>query len=274
MSVERTAFYQPDELIGEARKAIAAIEGQGETIDYLTFVPDGEPTLDSNLGKEIYLAKETGHKVAVITNGSLLWDPSVREGLSVADAVSVKVDAADKATWRAIDRPHRALDFDEVLNGIRIFADEYNGTLLTETMLIGGVNDGTQTLGSTAAFIENLTPKTAYVSIPTRPPAEQHATPPQEQRVTEAYALYSARIPHVELLTGYEGNAFSSTGDARTDLLSITAVHPMREDAVRDLLAKSGASWGIVNDLLGNGELVAHTYRGKRYYLRRFHPTT
>ena len=96
MPLERAPFYSPETLIGEARAAIAEMGCQGETIDYLTFVPDGEPTLDANLGKAITLAGKTGHKVAVITNGSLLWDPSVRDDLSAADAVSVKATRGER----------------------------------------------------------------------------------------------------------------------------------------------------------------------------------
>ncbi len=47
----------------------------------------------------------------------------------------------------------------------------------------------------------------------------------------------------------YEGNAFAATGDAAADLLSITAVHRLREDAVAALLARSGATWDSVQEL-------------------------
>ena len=49
----------------------------GKPIDYLTFVPDGEPTLDGNLGEEIELLRTLGTKVAVISNASLACRPDV-----------------------------------------------------------------------------------------------------------------------------------------------------------------------------------------------------
>ena len=67
---------------------------------------------------------------------------------------------------------------------------------------------------------------------------------------------------------GDEGNAFSSTGDAATDVLSITAVHPLRADAVAALLAKTGADFGVVRRLIAEKKLVEEQYQGQRYYLR------
>ncbi len=91
------------------------------TIDFLTFVPDGEPTLDFGLGETIRLLRPLGIDIAVITNGSLLWRDDVREGLDDADWVSVKVDAAENAVWRHVNRPHPDLDFGTVREGIARF---------------------------------------------------------------------------------------------------------------------------------------------------------
>jgi hypothetical protein len=73
----------------------------------------------------------------------------------------------------------------------------------------------------------------------------------------------------VEFLIGYEGNAFAFTGNVKEDLLSITAVHPMREEAAAELLKKANASWQIIDELLRNGELVRLEYEGKIYYMRK-----
>lgn len=53
------------------------------------------------------------------------------------------------------------------------------------------------------------------------------------------------------------------------DLLSITAVHPMREDAVEALPARAGGDWPTVHALIAAGQLVETTYGGHRFYLRR-----
>ena len=74
----------------------------------------------------------------------------------------------------------------------------------------------------------------------------------------------------MEYLIGYEGDAFAFTGDVRQDLLSITAVHPMRESAVRELLGRAKAEWSLVEELLTEGKLKEVDYLGSRYFVRCF----
>jgi wyosine [tRNA(Phe)-imidazoG37] synthetase (radical SAM superfamily) len=68
MQVERRSFYDPEEVVQDVWDRVQRSTEAGETIDYLTFVPDGEPTLDVHLGREIELLKPLGIPIAVITN--------------------------------------------------------------------------------------------------------------------------------------------------------------------------------------------------------------
>ncbi|MFO8173488.1 MAG: radical SAM protein [Longimicrobiales bacterium] len=268
MQARRQPFYEPDAVVEAVRRQVEAARRGKEGIDYLALVPDGEPTLDVNLGASIRALRPLGIPIAVITNGSLLDHPGVREDLLDADWVSVKVDAAREGSWREIDRPHGSLSLTAVLEGVEQFAADFPGHLQTETMLIEGFNDGEGDLRATAKFVEGLHPETAYISVPTRPPAEAWARAPGEFVLARAFGIFSERIPQVELLSGYEGDAFASSGDARRDLLSITAVHPMRESAVHRTLEAAGSDWDVVAGLVETGELVEVEFGGHRYYLR------
>jgi wyosine [tRNA(Phe)-imidazoG37] synthetase (radical SAM superfamily) len=135
---------------------------------------------------------------------------------------------------------------------------------------VDGVNDGAGHLEALAGFLARLQPDRAYLSIPTRPPAEPWALPPDEGSVNRGYQILGKNVQQVEYLIGYEGTAFASTGDVEEDLLSITAVHPMREDAVRQFLARAGAAWAVVQRLVAQDRLVEAEYDGYRFYLRRF----
>jgi len=270
MLARRQPFYDPGRIAREVEKRLAAATAAGEQVDFLAFVPDGEPTLDANLGRTIDLLKPLGVPVAVITNGSLLARDDVREDLSRADWVSLKVDAVDETLWRRVDRPHGGLALPDVLAGALAFAERYEGELVSETMLVGGLNDGERCVAGTAAFLARLQPSCAYLSVPTRPPAEPWVRCPDEGTVTRAYEQVAGVVARVELLTGYEGDAFAFTGDAEQDLLSITAVHPMREEAVAAFLERAGAPWAVVDGLLARGDLAATRYAGHTYYVRAF----
>ncbi len=262
MSVDRAKFYNPSEIFDEAKKRVEEVE----RMDYITFVPDGEPTLDINMGKEIKMLKELG-RVAVITNSSLIWREDVREELKNADAVSIKIDAITYNLWKKINRPHPKLEIERIIEGIKEFSDEFEGKLLTETMLINGI-DYSQELTKIAELLKEIKPSIAYISIPTRPPAEKWVEPAGEEVLLMAYDIFS-NVSRAEYLIGYEGNEFSSTGDVVYDLMSITAVHPMREDAVEKLLKENNESWEVVEKLIKEGKLMEMEYNGKKFYMRK-----
>lgn len=266
-------FYPPEEIARAVTERVRAVERAGERIDYLTFVPDGEPTLDVNLREAMSLLRPLGYPIAVISNASLASRAEVRETLKKADWLSLKVDAVDEGVWRRINRPDERLSLAPILEGIELLAGEYFGTLTTETMLVPGVNDADAELRAVAAYLDRVAPAVAYLLAPIRPPAEAWVRMPDEALVARAYEIFSAELDEVECVVGEETGSFASTGETEADLLDVMAVHPMREDSVRDLLAKAGAGWEIVQRLLDEGRIVAVEHAGRRFYMQSFSRT-
>ncbi len=267
--VERRDFHPPQDLLEEIEEHVRSARDHGESIDYLTVVPDGEPTLDANLGTLLELLRPLDIPLAVITNATLIDQAGVRKDLARADWVSLKVDTVDEEVWRRIDRPHRSLHLPSILEGMRSFASAFSGRLITETMLVAGINDGADPLSRTAAFLRSLRPDTSYLSVPTRPPAEKWVTAPDEEHLNRAWQIFDAHGLSVEYLNAYEGNRFAYTGDVEEGILGITSVHPMREDAVRAYLEKAGSGMELIEGLVQEGKLVTLEYDGRTFYLRK-----
>lgn len=267
--LDRMEFYKSNDLINDVLNKVAEARKKKEHIDYLSFVPDGEPTLDINLGKEIDMLKSLEIKIAVISNASLITNSFVRNDLAKADWVSLKVDAVSEEYWRQIDRPHGSLKLKDILKGISAFSNMFKGTLVTETMLIKGVNDSQNEISKIASFLMDINPNKAYIAIPTRPPAEKWVKSACEHNINRAYQIFTEKLDTVEYLLGYEGNAFAFTGDAEDDLLSITSVHPMREDVLNEFLLKSNTDTHLIKRLIIEGKLVETEYSGKKFYTRR-----
>ncbi len=270
------AFFPPEKISHQVARLLEAVRARGETVDYLTFVPDGEPTLDSRLGEAIDALRGLGTgslepSIAVISNASLVWRREVRAALRRADWVSLKVDSVDADVWRRVNRPHPDLKLPDILAGIELFARNFTGTLVSETMLIEGVNDSAGGIAALGAFLVEAGIRRAYLAIPHRPPASAGVRGPDETALTHAYQILAARGIEVELLTGHEGEDFAYSGNLRRDLLAITTVHPMRESAVRVLVEKARSDMSVVARLLDSGELKRVVHAGEPFYIRCLH---
>jgi wyosine [tRNA(Phe)-imidazoG37] synthetase (radical SAM superfamily) len=266
---QREVFYEPGEILDAVEHKVEKARDRGESIDFLTFVPDGEPTLDINLGEEIEDLRQLGIRIGVISNAALIRRADVQNDLLKADWVSLKVDAITEYTWRRLNRPHRSLRLYEILEGITEFSKRTRGELATETMLVQGVNDTRVEMERVADFLAGLRLGKCYISIPTRPPEAEWVNRPAESAVNTAYQIFRDRSINVEYLIGYEGNAFAFTGDAENDLLSITSVHPMRQEAVSEFLANAGSDWAVIDRLIAEGRMTEIEYENKMFYMRR-----
>jgi wyosine [tRNA(Phe)-imidazoG37] synthetase (radical SAM superfamily) len=265
----RNEFFDPMEIAHKTKQHIAGLK-QEERPDYITIVPDGEPTLDIQLGNLIEQLKKLDYPVAVITNGSLLNDPSVQSDLKEADLVSIKIDSVNQHSWKRINHPAKAISLDSILDSADLFSKNFRGKLVTETMLLKGFNDTEKEIRSIAGKIKILNPDIAYLAIPTRPTAFKNILPASEKTIAMGFQIFSEMNLKTELLIGYEGNTFASTGDFARDILSITAVHPMRKDAVLDLMRKTGASEENLELLLKRNLVKSARFNDQEFIVRSF----
>jgi len=129
--VLRDVWVDPETLTAEL------VAAAGVPADWVTFAGMGEPTLASNLG-ELLDATRTFRStpIAVLTNGSLLADQTVRSALRQADFVIVKVDALDEEAFGAINRPCLPCFLGEILDGVRAFRREFHGRMALQMMFI------------------------------------------------------------------------------------------------------------------------------------------
>lgn len=270
MHLERQEFYPVDQILSDVEKKILECSRCGREIDYLTLVPDGEPALDLNLGKLIERLKQFGIPIAVISNASLIDRQDVQDDLLQADWVSLKIDSIDESVWKKIDRPHHSLSLMNILNGMLAFRKKYCGELVTESMLVAGLNDNEKAAHQLCDYLMELQPLKSYLSIPTRPPAETWAIPPSPDLLNDILRIYSSRIPFMHLLFESEIGEFTSTGNLAEDILGTTAVHPLREEALREMVNQTGADWSVVEELITSRKITCIEYRDEKFYLRCF----
>ncbi|PJB45575.1 MAG: radical SAM protein [Deltaproteobacteria bacterium CG_4_9_14_3_um_filter_44_9] len=171
-TVKRGGFVTPKDILHE----LSYVLDQRQSIDYITFSGSGEPTLNSNIGEIIKTVKGiTDTPVAVITNGTLLYQKGVRNALRNADLVIPSLDAVTQEVFERINRPHGSLEVDRIIDGLKSFSREFNGEIWLEIMFVKGQNDHLDEVEKIKTMVSEIDPKKIQLNTVVRPPAESSA---------------------------------------------------------------------------------------------------
>ncbi len=238
-SIDRKEYVPTEEVIQELKAALQH-HAPGE-IDWITFVGSGEPTLHNHLGEMIRRTKAmTNIPIAVITNGSLLCRPDVREELMEADAVLPTLNAGNEALYQKINRPHSSFSFKQLVSGLKAFRDVFKGKLWVEVMLIEGLNDSTEALQELAETLRKIHPDAVHLILPTRPPSETWVHVPEQQGLMRAQAILSGIAELVN-----PSQSHFELHDPENLIAEITGIlkrHPIMQKELEAALKKLGKS--------------------------------
>ncbi len=234
--------------------------------DYITISGSGEPTLYSKVGEAICKIKEiTDIPVAVLTNGSLLWLPEVRNSLMAADLVLPSLDAGSDQLFRYVNRPHRDIPFNRMLEGLIEFRDQYVGRYWLEVFLLGGVTTVEAQINMLAHCIKLICPDKVQINTVTRPAAEDFAIPvPANQLKVIASQLYG----NVEIIADYQGvteqQNFSTLCE---DVLTLLKRRPCCiEDIAAGLGLHRNEAVKYVEELSSVGRIEVKPHNQQLYY--------
>ncbi len=172
--IQRGKFVACDKILEELSEKLK----QQQKVDYITFSGSGEPTLNSDIGKLIRGVKKiTSIPVAVLTNGSLLWQKEVRDELAAADLVIPSLDAASQKTFERINRPHPSLKIEKIIKGITEFSREFKGEIWLEIMFTKGINARAGEIEKIKEALAGMNLKKIQINTVARPPAVKEARP-------------------------------------------------------------------------------------------------
>ncbi|MDD2294726.1 MAG: radical SAM protein [Eubacteriales bacterium] len=257
MTNSRRVFFPLEDIVKELEYVLA----NDIYFDVITIVGEGEPTLCENLGAIIgEIRKRTDKPVAVITNGALLYDPQVRKELALADIVSPTLDAFDEDSFKKINRPHGALAYGKVIQGLKGFADNYRGQLWIELMLVKGYNDDDASLLKYAELLKGIRYDRLYINTPVRPPAEASVREADRDRIERATELLGGISIELLVSQGFH----SEVPDDYQAILSIIKRHPMNQFEIEGFLNSRGTNDtdAIIRRLKDDPDVDTLDYKG------------
>lgn len=143
-------------------------------LDHVTFSGAGEPTLHSGIGELIRFLKNhhPRYPVALLTNGTLLFDPAVRKDIADADQVIASLDAATPEGFHAVNRPHPDLHLAEIIEGLIAFRQGFVHRLLIEIFIVPGLNDTEAEITALKTVLERIRPDGVHLNTLDRPGTE------------------------------------------------------------------------------------------------------
>ncbi|MCK5802300.1 MAG: radical SAM protein [Lentisphaeria bacterium] len=169
--------------------------------DVVTFAGSGEPTLHSGLGDIArHIRQQTDIPLLLLTNGSLLHLPKVREDAAVLNRVKVSLSAWDQASYETVNRPCPECSFEQLVSGEIAFREEFDGQLFLEVFLLQGINSSSSEVERIAEIARRIRPDRVQLNTAVRPPAENVAVPVTKERLLELAKLFS---PEAEVIAEF-----------------------------------------------------------------------
>ncbi len=261
-TIERREYVPMSDVLMELEERLAA----GTHADYITLSGSGEPTLHSDIGDIIRTIKTiTDIPVAVLTNGSLLWDPDVRRELSAADLVIPSLDAGDEEAFARVNRPHGSIAFEPMIEGLVSFGQEYAGEIWLEVLLLDGITATKQEATKIARQVEKIRADRVQIGTVSRPPANVAACATSPAVLTELAVLFGKTA---EVIHGFSGTLEEHSFLAgKAGILDLVQGRPHTLDEISGVLAiNRNETLKILEGMLNEGLLNSRIRRGARYF--------
>lgn len=261
-TIYRKEYLSSPEILSQIKEKLSS----GQRIDYITFSGSGEPTLNKALGKLIKETKKmTSIPVAVLTNGTLLSQKSIRNALMDADLVVPSLDAATQEIFVKVNRPHPSLKLEEIIEGLRKLRQEFKGTIWLEIMLVKEVNDSPSHIRKLKEAIAKIKPDKVQLNTVIRPPAEEFARPLSLRKLEKINKVFGKTC---EIIVEFDREAQKSTPEnLEGAILSLIQRRPVTLVDISNSLGKhKNEIIKYLNFLIVDGKIRSVIHKGLKYF--------
>ncbi len=261
-TLEPKSFVPIREVVAEIKTKIL-----NNVPDAITLAGSGEPTLNSEIDQVIASIKEiTETKVALLTNGSLLWKEEVRQRVINADIIMPTLSSAFDHTFRKIHRPDPELDFATIINGLKMLRQDYKGQIFLELVFLAGINDTKREVEALKNLVEQISPERIHLNTIVRPPANTRAISLDRKRLEDIEEFFGSKaeiiadIP-VKIRKRKECSLISV-------LLDMMKRRPLRQIDIANSLGLSiEEAEELIKGLLIKGYIRRQNHSGEIYFM-------
>jgi wyosine [tRNA(Phe)-imidazoG37] synthetase (radical SAM superfamily) len=206
--------------------------------DFITFSGAGEPTLNSRIGDVLrYIKKNKADiPVAVLTNGTLLYDKNVRKELLDTDIVLPSLDAATAISFNKINRPAKDLDINKIVQGLIDFRKEFKGKIWLEVFILPGYNDNNTELLELKKVITKIAPDSIQLNTLDRPGTVENLRSSSRSELQKIVDLWG--FDNVEIIssTKHRKSIKSYREDIESTILETISRRPCTVDDLVQIL--------------------------------------
>ena len=263
-TLERKAYVPLDEVLDELQRKLDS----GVEADYVTIGGSGEPTLYSEIGPLIAAIKSlTSTPVAVLTNGSLLWDPEVRDALNLADVVLPSLDASDAQAFLAVNQPIAAITYERMIAGLESFRKTYAGQIWLEIFLTAPIDPQSAAIDRFIDCIGRIRPDKIHLNTLARPAPGSTAVPVAPDVMHEIARRLGPTAEVIADLSNIMVQTPRLHG-SEDDVLALVLRHPCNlEDIAGGLSIPVPEALKHVEHLLEQGKIAAEYRNNIAFYL-------
>ncbi len=264
LTIDRKSFFDVKEIKDEF---VAAVNRAGH-IDYVTFSGSGEPTLNADLGNLIRFVKSfKKYKVAVLTNGSLMFRDDVVEDLLEADVVIPSLDSATESSFRKINMPHKNLEIGRIIDGIAKFSRQFGGEIWLEILFVKGVNDSKSDIEILCDVIEKkIAASRVQIGTVDRPPAYAHAKKLSDTKMMSIYAYMKSRLKNVDIIGSFNKENDVFYDDIERSVLKMINIRPCSKEELMETFGVDEQKISkIIDKLIQESKAYFQTFGSKTF---------
>ncbi len=263
-TVECKEFFPVEDILSQLRKRVLS-----DSFDVITFSGSGEPTLYNKLDELVYeIKKITDTKIALLTNGSLLWRDEVRRKVLGVDIILPTITSIFEKTYKLIHRPHPVLSIEKVIDGLIRLRSEYKGKIFLELFVLKGINDNEDELNPLKEVIDKINPEKIQINTPVRPPSERVVTAVDREGLEKIRKFLGSKA---EIIAHTYRSAFKEVkGDITQAILEMIKRRPVRDKDISDALGvDTSVVRSIIKGLLIKGMISEYEHLGDTYYVSK-----